>query len=74
MTRQAIESFERAAGAPAPNAEDGRLLLYDLADALEDAGEGPRALAIFMDLQAEAGTYRDVPVRVDRLAKVQARG
>jgi hypothetical protein len=50
------------------------LLLYDLADALESAGEGPRALAIWIDLRAEAGNYRDVSARVDRLAKVQAQG
>ena len=33
-----------------------------------------RALAICLELQAEAGDYRDVAARIDRLAKVQARG
>ena len=74
MTSQAIESFERAAEAPAPTPAEGHQLLYDLADALEAAGEVARALAICMELHAEAGDYRDVAARVDRLAKVQTRG
>ena len=36
--------------------------------------ETARALAIFMELQAEADSYRDVSKRVDRLSKAQARG
>jgi tetratricopeptide (TPR) repeat protein len=74
MLPQAIEWFERAAEAPAPSPEQGHLLLYDLADVLEASGEVARALAICMELQADAGDYRDVASRVDRLAKVQARG
>ena len=74
MTAKAVEWFERAAEAPPPTAEDGRLLLYDLADALESVGEVARALAICTELHAEAGNYRDVSARVDRLAKTQARG
>ena len=71
---QAIEWFERAAQAPAPTAADGHLLLYELADALEGVGEVARALAICLELQADAGDYRDVSTRVDRLSKVQTRG
>jgi tetratricopeptide (TPR) repeat protein len=71
---QAIEWFERAAQAPAPTAADGHLLLYELADALEGVGEVARALAICLELQADAGDYRDVSARVDRLSKVQTRG
>ncbi|HKT81425.1 MAG TPA: tetratricopeptide repeat protein [Vicinamibacterales bacterium] len=74
LPQRAIEWFEKAAQAPPPTAEDGRLLLYDLADALESVGDVSRALAICLELQAVAGNYRDVPARVDRLAKVQARG
>ena len=70
----AIEWFERAAQAPAATADDGYLLMYELADALEAAGEVSRALAVCMELQATAGQFRDVAARVDRLAKVQARG
>ena len=71
---QAIEWFERAAEAPSPTRDDGYLLLYELADALEAVGEVARALAVCMELQAEAGEYRDVSERIDRLAKVQTRG
>jgi tetratricopeptide (TPR) repeat protein len=67
----AIEWLERAAEAPAPAVEDGRSLLYDLGLTLESAGETARALAVFMELQADAGDYRDVAARVDRLSKVQ---
>jgi tetratricopeptide (TPR) repeat protein len=74
LLRQSVEWFERAAQAPAPTPEEGYDLLYDLADALEREGETARALAVSMELQAEAGSYRDVGARIDRLAKVQARG
>jgi len=74
MVPQAIEWFERAAQAPAPTADEGHRLLYELADMLESLGETARALAICLELQAEAGDYRDVAARVDRLAKVQTQG
>ena len=74
MNQKAVEWFERAAEAPPTTADEGRLLLYDLADALEAAGEVSRALEICLELHAEAGNYRDLSSRVDRLAKVQARG
>ena len=48
--------------------------MYDLADALEREGETARALAICLELQAEAGDYEDVDQRIERLSKVQARG
>jgi tetratricopeptide (TPR) repeat protein len=71
---QAIEWFERAAQAPASTADDGYILMYELADALEAAGEVSRALAVCMELQANAGQFRDVAERIDRLAKVQTEG
>ena len=74
MTAEAIESFERAAEAPAPTPEAGYELLYDLADALEKTGETARALSICMELHAEVGDYRDISIRIDRLSKVQSRG
>ena len=72
--QQAIEWLERAAEAPAPTAEDGRALLYDLGVTLDSSNETARALAVFLELQAEAGDYKDVPARIDRLARVQAGG
>jgi tetratricopeptide (TPR) repeat protein len=71
---RAIEWFERAAEAPAPTADEGRALLYDLGVLLEGAGETSRALAVFLELQADAGDYRDVPPRIERLARVQTGG
>ena len=74
MNRQAVEWFEGVAQAPAPTAGEGHGVLYDLADALETEGETARALAISIELQAEAGAYRDVAARIDRLTKVRAGG
>jgi tetratricopeptide (TPR) repeat protein len=71
---QAVEWFERAAEAPPPTEDEGHRVLYELADALEATGESSRALAICIELQAEAGDYRDIAARVERLAKVQSRG
>ena len=59
---------------PAPTAVEGRELLYDLGAILETLGETARALAVFLELQAEAGEYRDVAARVERLARVQTGG
>ena len=68
---QAIEWFERAAEAPAPNVEEGRALLYNLGALVEQSGDTSRALAIFLELQSDAGDYRDVAGRVERLARVE---
>jgi tetratricopeptide (TPR) repeat protein len=73
-SQQAIEWLERAAEAPAPDAEQGRALLYDLGVTLQTTGETARALAVFMELQADAGEYRDVAGRVDHLSRVQTGG
>ncbi|HSL23253.1 MAG TPA: tetratricopeptide repeat protein [Vicinamibacterales bacterium] len=70
-TALAVEWMERAAEAPAPSAEEGRSLLYDLGVILEQTGETARALAVFLELLADAGTFRDVQARVDRLSRVE---
>jgi tetratricopeptide (TPR) repeat protein len=70
----AIEWFERAAEAPAPTVDDGRALLYELGTTLEEAGETARALAVFLELQAEGSEYRDVASRAERLAGMQSGG
>ena len=69
-----VEWFERAAEAPAPTREEAHALFYDLAETLEAAGEQARALAVWLELQTDAGGYRDVAERVVRLTKAQARG
>lgn len=71
---KAVEWFERAAEAPAPTPDAGRALLYDLAATLESRGESSRALAVFVELEAESGGYRDVGARIDSLSRAQARG
>ena len=71
---QAIEWLERAAEAPAPSEDESRSLLYDLGAMIEESGDTARALALFLELQSEAGEYRDVDERVERLARVEAGG
>jgi tetratricopeptide (TPR) repeat protein len=74
MMSEALEWLERAAQAPAPTNEESHQLLFELADGLEKTGEVARALAICLELQADAGEYKDVSTRIDRLTKVQAGG
>ena len=71
---EAIEWLERASEVPAPDRDAGFALMYDLGDMLEQHGETMRALAIFMELQAEAGDYRGIAPRVERLARAEIGG
>jgi tetratricopeptide (TPR) repeat protein len=74
MVPDTLEWLERAAQAPAHTSDDAHQVLYELAEALESSGELERALAICLELQAEAGDYSDVGARIDRLSKAQTRG
>jgi tetratricopeptide (TPR) repeat protein len=65
----AVEWLERAAETPAPTPGEGHAVLYDLAAALERLGEAERALAVLIELEADAGGYRDVAAWVQRLAR-----
>ena len=71
---ESIDWLERASQTQAPTPEAGYEVLYDLADNLEQMGETARALGILMELQSDAGEYRDIDARIDRLTKVQTRG
>jgi tetratricopeptide (TPR) repeat protein len=71
---QAIEWFERAAEAPPPSPDEAYALFYELAASLESVGEVARALAICLELQAEAGKYRDLSECIARLSKAQGGG
>ena len=67
---QAIEWYERAVEAPAPTPAAHHALLYELATVLEAHGENARALGVLLELQSDAGEYRDVSKRLEQL-KVQ---
>lgn len=70
----AIEWLERAAEAPAPSIDEGASVLYDLAASLERVGEAARALAILLELQADAPAYRDVAARISHLTRIESGG
>jgi tetratricopeptide (TPR) repeat protein len=70
--QQAIEWLERAVEAQPPDPAQGHEVFYELADTLESMGETERALAVCLELQAEAGNYRDVAERIRRLTAVRA--
>jgi tetratricopeptide (TPR) repeat protein len=70
--QRGIEWLERAADGPAATPDEGFAVIYDLADALERLGEPARALAILIELDVDAGGYRDVRARIERLARTQA--
>ncbi|MEO8257085.1 MAG: tetratricopeptide repeat protein [Acidobacteriota bacterium] len=72
--RLAVDWFEQAAEAPPPAADTAHPLLYELAEALESLGEFERALAVCLELQTDAGGYRDVAERIRRLTGIQTRG
>ncbi len=71
---RALDWLERAAEAPAPSDDDHRALMYHLGVTLERLGETARALGVLMELQADAGEYRDVGDRVGRLSRLQTGG
>lgn len=64
----AVEWYERAAEAPSSDPNAHHALLYDLGTLLEAQGEIARALAVFMELQSDAGDYRDLPAKLEQLA------
>ena len=74
VSDKAVSWLELASRVPAPTVEDSRALMYELGEVLEAVGETARALATFRELQADAGAYRDVGKRVDRLSRVQTGG
>jgi hypothetical protein len=71
---QAIVWFDRAARETAPTVDEGHEVLYELADTLEQEGDAVRALAVLVRLRSQAGPYRDVASRIDRLTRAQQAG
>jgi tetratricopeptide (TPR) repeat protein len=66
---EAIEWLERAVEAAPAATDESRQLLYDLGLLLSEAGESERALAVFLELQADSPEYRDVAMRIGRLSQ-----
>ena len=72
--REGLEWLERATQA-ATSAREQRLdVMYELADALERAGEPVRALDVFADLDFDAASFRDVPERMASLRRALEEG
>jgi tetratricopeptide (TPR) repeat protein len=66
---EAIEWLERATQAAAPTSAASHDVLYDLAQLLLSVGEADRAMAVFLELQADAPDYRDVATQIERLSQ-----
>jgi tetratricopeptide (TPR) repeat protein len=73
-TAEAIEWLGHAVDAPAATREERFDALLRLADLLERTGEPESALAACLELQADAGDYRDVAARIARLSGVRGGG
>ena len=67
--QDAIDWLERAAEAAPTATDESRELLYDLGLLLSETGESDRALAVFLELQADSPDYRDVAMRIGRLSQ-----
>jgi len=73
-TAEAIEWLGHAVDAPATSAQERFETLFRLAELLEISGERDSALAVFLELQADAGEYRDIANRIARLSRTQGGG
>ena len=67
MPKLAVKWFEKGIQAPGRSEEEYQGLRYDLASALEQAGESDRALALFTELYGQDASFRDVADKVRQL-------
>jgi pilus assembly protein FimV len=67
MPKLAVKWFEKGLAAPGRGEEEYQGLRYDLASALEAAGETDRALSIFTELYGQDANFRDVASKVREL-------
>jgi tetratricopeptide (TPR) repeat protein len=67
MPKLAVKWFEKGLQAAGRREEEYQGLRYDLASALEQAGEAPRALALFTELFGQDASFRDVAEKVRQL-------
>jgi len=70
----AIEWLGHAVDAPETSAQERFETLFRLAELLELSGEPESARAVFLELQADAGEYRDITGRIARLSRTQGGG
>ena len=68
MPKLAIKWFERGLGAPGRSDDEYQGLRYDLATALEAAGETDRALGLYTELYGQDANFRDVANKVRELS------
>jgi lipopolysaccharide biosynthesis regulator YciM len=69
MPKLAVKWFEKGLQAPGRSEEEYQALRYDLASALEQAGEVDRAGELFTELYGQDSQFRDVADRVKRLGR-----
>ena len=67
MPKLAVKWFEKGLSAPGRNEEEYQGLRYDLASALEQAGETGRALALYTELYGQDASFRDVADKLRQL-------
>jgi tetratricopeptide (TPR) repeat protein len=67
MPKLAVKWFEKGLQAPGRREEEYQGLRYDLATALEQAGESSKALALFTELYGQDASFRDVAEKVRQL-------
>jgi len=71
---EAIEWLGHAADTPGLTGTDRFETLLRMADLLEQTGEPASALAVCLELHADAGNYKGLSVRIARLSRAQAGG
>jgi len=71
---EAIEWLGHAVDAPGLTDTDRFETLLRMACLLEQTGEPASSLAVCLELQADAGNYKDLSVRIARLSRAQAGG
>jgi len=70
----AIKWLGHAVDAPATSPQERFETLFKLAELLELSGEREGALALFLELQVDAGEFKDVTRRISRLSGTEGGG
>ena len=67
MPKLAVKWFEKGLSTPDRSEDEYQALRYDLASALEQAGENDRALELFTELHGQDASFRDVAEKLRQL-------